>query len=219
MEGEGGRKGKDLENELEMAIGMKVIITENMETDLDVANGSRGIIINIVLDADEPPIPDTPVVRLKMPPTYILVKLDRTRATRLEGLEERTIPLEPSMAKYRIKLATGTKMVTRTITRRQFSITPAYAFTDYRSQGQTIPYVIVDIAKLPSGTLSLFNLYVALSRSSGRGTIRLLREFEDSTFQKVHDLALLAEDDRLEELNRATKKRYERAETDSHVMR
>ena len=45
-------------------------------------------------------------------------------------------------------------------------MTAAYAFTDYRSQGQTIPYVIVDIGSPPTGTLSLFNLYVALSRSS-----------------------------------------------------
>ncbi|EIM82415.1 uncharacterized protein STEHIDRAFT_64972 [Stereum hirsutum FP-91666 SS1] len=42
----------------------------------------------------------------------------------------------------------------------------AYAFTDYRAQGQTIPYVLIDIAQPPSNGLSLFNLYVALSRSS-----------------------------------------------------
>ncbi|KAF8836900.1 hypothetical protein BDN67DRAFT_910225 [Paxillus ammoniavirescens] len=45
-------------------------------------------------------------------------------------------------------------------------MTAAYAFTDYQSQGQTIPYVLVDIATPPSGSLNLFNLYVALSHSS-----------------------------------------------------
>ncbi|KAH7870856.1 hypothetical protein F5879DRAFT_812861 [Lentinula edodes] len=59
-------------------------------------------------------------------------------------------------------------------------MTAAYAFTDYRAQGQTIPSVLVDIGKPPTGTLSLFNLYVALSRK------------------------LLAEDDRLERLNEQT---------------
>ncbi|KAG2095410.1 hypothetical protein BD769DRAFT_1353011 [Suillus cothurnatus] len=44
-------------------------------------------------------------------------------------------------------------------------MTAAYAFTDYRSQGQTIPYVLVDIATPPTGGLNLFNLYVALSRT------------------------------------------------------
>ncbi|KAI5981217.1 hypothetical protein EDD15DRAFT_2184130 [Pisolithus albus] len=56
-------------------------------------------------------------------------------------------------------------------------MTPAYAFTDYRAQGQTLPCVVVDIATPPSGGLNLFNLYMALSRSAGRSTIRLLRDF------------------------------------------
>ncbi|TFK88573.1 hypothetical protein K466DRAFT_488609 [Polyporus arcularius HHB13444] len=71
----------------------------------------------------------------------------------------------------------------RSVVRRQFPITAAYAFTDYRSQGQTIPAVIVDIMSPPGPQkLSLFNLYVALSRSN-----------------------LLDEDDRLDELDRRTK--------------
>ncbi|KZT06428.1 uncharacterized protein LAESUDRAFT_653477 [Laetiporus sulphureus 93-53] len=37
-------------------------------------------------------------------------------------------------------------------------MTAAYAFTDYRSQGQTITYVIVDITTPPGGRMSLFNV-------------------------------------------------------------
>ncbi|KAJ6523531.1 hypothetical protein DFH09DRAFT_937823 [Mycena vulgaris] len=86
-------------------------------------------------------------------------------------------------------------MAQNTVQRIQFPLTGAYAFTDYRSQGQTLVFVFVDIATPPSGGLSLFNLYVALPRSSGRGTIRLLRDFNDEMFQKAHNPALLAEDD------------------------
>ncbi|KAL4077792.1 hypothetical protein J3A83DRAFT_4088028, partial [Scleroderma citrinum] len=46
----------------------------------------------------------------------------------------------------------------------------AYAFTDYR----TLLYVIINIVTPPTGTLTLFNLYLVLSRSSGRLTIQLL---------------------------------------------
>jgi len=67
-------------------------------------------------------------------------------------------------------------------------------FRDYRSQGQTVFYVLVDIATPPTGGLSLFNLYVALSRSSGRES-SLLRDFDD---------VLLAKDDRLDALNEQT---------------
>lgn len=42
--------------------------------------------------------------------------------------------------------------------------------------------VIVEIAMPPlTGGSSLFNLYVALSRNSGRDTIRLLRDFNEKT--------------------------------------
>jgi len=79
-------------------------------------------------------------------------------------------------------------------------VTAAYAFTDYRSQGQTLPYVIIDIAS-PTGTLSLFNLYALLSGSSGRASISLLRDFDDKLFMASHDPALVDENERLESLN------------------
>ncbi|KAJ3995131.1 hypothetical protein F5050DRAFT_1574222, partial [Lentinula boryana] len=64
-------------------------------------------------------------------------------------------------------------------------LTLAYAFTDYRAQGQTIAPVIIDIASPPTGSLNLFNIYVALSRK------------------------LLAEDDKLEKIEKETRKWWE----------
>jgi hypothetical protein len=204
--GEGRRKRKDLPKTLEIAKGMKVMVTSNIETDLDVANGARGEIVDIILHPDEPPIGDGPICELKYLPSYILVRLSRTRATKLEGLEEAVIPVEPASIKYQIKIKnTQNKIITRTVTRRQFPMTAAYSFTDYRSQGQTLPFVIVDIGRTPTGTLTLFNLYVALSRSSGRSTIRLLRDFDQNIFLKAHSPTLISEDDRLERLNTHTK--------------
>ncbi|KAI5996064.1 hypothetical protein EDC04DRAFT_2800920 [Pisolithus marmoratus] len=78
--------------------------------------------------------------------------------------------------------------------------------SDYRSQGHTLPCVIVDIATPPSGGLNIFNLYVALSRSAGRSTIRLPRNFDEEIFQKLHLDESLMEDDRLEEENEKTRK-------------
>ncbi|EAU82018.2 ATP-dependent DNA helicase PIF1 [Coprinopsis cinerea okayama7 len=66
------------------------------------------------------------------------------------------------------------------IIRRQYALTAAYAFTDYKSQAQTIEKVIVDLEKPPTGHLSPFNVYVALSRSRGRQHIRMLRGFDES---------------------------------------
>ena len=91
----------------------------------------------------------------------------------------------------------------------QFPVTPAYAFTDYRSKGQTIPHVIVNIANPPTGGLSLFNLYVALSWSSGRSTVRLLWDFDAKVFLAAHSAKLITEDDRLRVLDTETKKKWD----------
>ena len=91
----------------------------------------------------------------------------------------------------------------------QFPLTAVYTFTDYCSQGQTLSHVIVDIASPPTSTLSLFNLYVVLSRSAGRHSIRLLREFDNNVFRKKHDQQLLDEDARLANLDTETRCWYE----------
>ncbi|KZT28110.1 hypothetical protein NEOLEDRAFT_1030682, partial [Neolentinus lepideus HHB14362 ss-1] len=97
------------------------------------------------------------------------------------------------------------RTIKHTIHRCQFCITPAYAFTDYRAQGQTISFSIADIAKPPTGKLSLCNSYVSLSRSHGQDCIRLLREFDEEIFKQRHDPYLIAEDDRLDDLDLKTK--------------
>ena len=64
--------------------------------------------------------------------------------------------------------------------------------------------MIVDIVTPPTGGLTLFNLYVVLSQSSGCSTIRLLHDFNDTLSWKGHRVELLAENDRLEGLNEQT---------------
>ncbi len=202
-----GQKRRDLPEVIELAIGMKVMVTSNIQTDLDLANGARGEVVDIVLHPDEEVIGPSSVVHLKYLPSYVLVKMLRTRASQLQGLDDHVIPVEPAQCHMQIQITRSPEApLKRTVTRRQFPMTPAYAFTDYRSQGQTIPFVLVDI-KSPPGPqkLSLFNLYVALSRSSGRQTIRLLRDFDDQLFLQVHEQELLDEDQHLEDNDKKTK--------------
>ncbi len=167
----GKQKRKDLPETVEVAIGAKVLVTQNIETDLDIANGTRGTIVDIILDEREPPREHgKDIIDLKYPPVYILVKLKKTRLKQLPGLEAGVIPIRPIVQKMRVNVSER-KSKTRAITWTQYPITPAYAFTDYCLQGQTILSVMVDLAKPSSGRLSLFNMYVALSSSSGRDTI------------------------------------------------
>ena len=126
--------------------------------------------------------------------------------TVLEGLEESVIPVELMIKSFQIRLTSSKrKEYKSTVQQHQYPMTAAYRFTDYQSQGQTISHMVVDIATPPTGRLSLFNLYVALSHSSGRATIRLLHDFDNNVFQVLHSPDLLAKDERLEELDRNTR--------------
>ncbi|KIL60607.1 hypothetical protein M378DRAFT_50592, partial [Amanita muscaria Koide BX008] len=111
------------------------------------------------------------------------------------------VPIFPTESKLRIQVSAKTV----TVTCRQIPLTPAYAFTDYRAQGQTLNHVIVDLGRPPTGKLTAFNAYVALSRSSGRDSIRLLRDFDEDLFTTVPSEALEDEDARLEVLDQMTR--------------
>ncbi|OAX38959.1 hypothetical protein K503DRAFT_121002 [Rhizopogon vinicolor AM-OR11-026] len=67
--------------------------------------------------------------------------MNRTKAVQPESLDKDVLPLVPLERTFTI--AHGREH--KSITRRQLPITPAYAFTDYRSQGQTISHIIIDI--------------------------------------------------------------------------
>ncbi|EIM80931.1 uncharacterized protein STEHIDRAFT_32714, partial [Stereum hirsutum FP-91666 SS1] len=77
-----GREDKrnSLPDVVEIAIGMKVMVTTNVETDLDIANGARGTVVGVVLHQGETGVASGDTVTLQHMPAYILVRLDRTRA-------------------------------------------------------------------------------------------------------------------------------------------
>ena len=54
---------------------MKVIMTTNLATDLDLANGMQGEIVEIALDKKEPLLYNNWVIHLKYLLMYILVKI------------------------------------------------------------------------------------------------------------------------------------------------
>jgi len=63
---------------------------------------------------------------------------------------------------------------------------------------------MIDIGKVPSGTLTLFNAYVALSCRRGWDNIRLLHDFEVRLFTQHLSKHLRLEDLRLAQLNEET---------------
>ncbi|KAK7024528.1 hypothetical protein VNI00_016203 [Paramarasmius palmivorus] len=179
---------QDLLETLSIAVGARVTVFQNIETDLDLANGARGTILDRVLHPDDPPIsPEQDIIRLHRLLLYILVKLERTRIWKLDGLDEGVILIEPRQQTMEAVKRTGSMP------------------NSERVAEQTIVPVIVDIATPLGGSLNLCDIYVALSRSAGRHSIRLLRDFDANILLQGHSPELLSEDDWLEKLNSETK--------------
>ena len=98
------------------------------------------------------------------------------------------------------------------IDREQYALMPAYVFTNFKSQGQMIESVIVDLVRPPSRKLTGFNSYVALLRSRGKSTIRLLQDFDEKLFTVHPNEHLRREDVWLDNLEKETMDRYEAGE-------
>ena len=74
------KKTKCLPDEIEIAIGMKVLVTYNVETNLD-----------------------TSTIRLRYLPKFILVRMECTKVCKLLTLEENMIPIEPMTMRLNIQ--------------------------------------------------------------------------------------------------------------------
>ncbi|KAH9043430.1 hypothetical protein EDB84DRAFT_1266555 [Lactarius hengduanensis] len=152
-------KTNNLPHKVDITIGMKTMLLYNTAPHAGLANGSWGIVINIVLDPRELlEKSHANTVQLSYLPTAILFHPFQCELS-IPGLPHGVLPLFPTRQLFNLG---GKKGVT--INRQQFALTPTYAFTDIKSQGQTLECVIVDITKPPSGALTGFNAYVALSR-------------------------------------------------------
>lgn len=71
------------------------------------------------------------------------------------GLDDKVIPIEPKGHAMRMQLPTGREVL---FEHHQRIMTAAYALTDHKSQVQTLPAVIMDLARPSLVKLALFNI-------------------------------------------------------------
>ena len=194
----------NLPNKVDLTVGMKVMVLQNIATHVNLTNSSRGIITDIILNPDEDVVPNAKnKVYLKYPPAAILFSPFSGSNIQIPGLPKGIIPIFPSHNTFSLG---GKHWIT--VHRHQLALTAAYVFTDYKAQGQTMECVIVDLGKPPSGGLTGFNMYIALSRSHGQSTIRLLWDFDEKLFMEHPSEDLRREDIRLSMLEKKMLERY-----------
>jgi hypothetical protein len=127
---------------VELVVGMKAVVTLNISTEVDLANGTTGEVMDIVLDPHKDSDSKGGVRRLSFPPAYILFKPSRCCHREFPGVPVSWIPIIPSQQEFCLLSISGQPL---TITRQQLPLTPGHAYTDYQLQGQTIEHVVVNI--------------------------------------------------------------------------
>ena len=120
-----------LPNHTAISIGMKAMVTWNISTDADLANGARGEVVDIVLNQwEDPSMVEGTNVLLKYPPIMMLIKPVNKSKIKFPGLSAGLIPISPAESTFSIKLPLAAKT---TITRRWIALTASYSLTNYRS--------------------------------------------------------------------------------------
>ena len=181
-----------LEPEIFLANGADVMLTSNLWQQVGLCNGAFGTVMEILYAADSAP-PCLPIA--------VLVTFPHYKGPPFLEENPQTLPVPPQL--YEWVNADGKKC-----SRLQLPIGLRYAMTIHKSQGQTLPKVVIDIGKSEKAPGCSF---VAASR---------VRSLSDAVFQpmslerlsnigKCKGLQLrLAEDKRLLELSQTTSQRF-----------
>ena len=125
---------------------------------------------------------------ITIPPAYMLIKLNHDVGVQvtIPGLPPSVISIEPVLLTYN---AGHDKKMTYI----QFPATLAYAITDYKYQGQTFKWVIVDLKKLNRGSSLISSPDVQLSRAKTRACLSILHPFDPAELCSDLSRHILAE--------------------------
>ena len=169
--------------------GMKVMVQENLAFTNHVVNGTLGTIRDIVYE-EEDGLRYPVVAYVHIPGSGKIC----TNAT------NDIVPIFPESSTFYCKLKCSGSQGKSSISRLQLPLLPAYAYTDYKSQGRTLDTAIVD----PASASTLQGAYVMLSRVRSLNGLCILRPFNPNKIEQRLSQELRTELDRLQQLHDQT---------------
>jgi len=113
---------EDLELELLIVVGARVMLTSNLWTNAGLVNGALGVIQQIVYNPGSSPLE---------PPTYVLVRFDNYLGVPRDKSIPQVVPITP------IKKGN----------RKQLPVKLAWGLTIHKSQGFTLEKAAINIGK------------------------------------------------------------------------
>ena len=220
-------KTEHLPGYLPLIPGMPVLLQENIACELGLSNGAQGIFRELVYDPTSEFTsgstegiftPDTIFVRNVH---YALVEIPKSKIQKLDSLSPLLIPIpivektfEANFEKLYadkspiMKILKDKKLKTTiTVKRKTLPLIPAYSITTHKSQGQTLPKIIIDL-NMPPGMVEVASAYVPLSRVQQLTDLVILQDFPVDALQVKQSRSQIAEQNRLGIIFQNTKERY-----------
>ena len=220
-------KTEHLPGYLPLIPGMPVLLRENIACELGLSNGTQGIFRELVYDptseltngSDEGVFTkDTVFVRNAK---YVLVEIAKSKIKKLDSLDPLIIPIPVVEKTFDVNLEKlysdkGSIMkifkdkklkTTISVKRKTLPLIPAYSITTHKSQGQTLPKIVIDL-NMPSGMVEVTSAYVPLSRVQQLTDLIILQDFSISALQVKPSKGQIAELNRLAIIFEQTKTRY-----------
>lgn len=180
----------DFLGKLPLVKGMRVMILQNILTELGVVNGADGMLEDVLFD----------IVDGARVATAAFVRIPGS-GIQMTGLPPDVVLILPQSESKSV----DTKAFKQSFTRSQLPILPVYAMTDYKSQGQSLKLVILDLA---SSGHRLESAYVMVSRATALDNLLLLRDFDISRICRRQNDSTYSETKRLESLEAESHCRY-----------
>lgn len=220
-------KTEHLPGYLPLVPGMPVLLQENIACELGLSNGTTGFFRELIYDktsgltkgSDEGVFTDDTIfVRNAQ---YALVEIVKSKIPTLSSLDHCIVPIPVISKTFEVdlgklyadkpavlKILNSMKLKTTVrVKRKALPIIPAYSITTHKSQGQTLPKIIIDL-NMPPGMVEVPSAYVPLSRVKQLTDLIILQDFNIKTLQVKPSKAQLAEMARLNALFLVTKRRY-----------
>lgn len=207
--------------------GMPVLLQENIACELGLSNGTQGIFRELVYSETSEQstsfdqglfTADTVFVRNAQ---YALIEIPKSKVEKLDTLDPLTIPIPVTNKTFEvnleklyadkgpiIKMLNAKKLkATITVKRRGLPLVPAYSITTHKSQGQTLPKIVIDL-NMPPGNVEVASAYVPLSRVQRLTDLVILQDFSITALQVKPSKRQTAEINRLTAIFEKTKHCY-----------
>ena len=173
--------------EIPFYVGMPVYLSKNMQVELGLTNGTKGVVRSIHLKNARSISADSGKHYINFKEgDYIIVEFDDIKVKPLPGLVSNHVPITPQDTDFLVYVGKGKSVKVK---RRHFPLVPRFSVTSHKSQGMTLGKAIVDLVpqirkgRRKPDPVGIEFAYVPLSRVRRLVDLTILRMFDPSVLK------------------------------------